>query len=234
MKKKSLSILTLSSFLLLSSTTAFASTPTTMTNVKPIVEQNFGNLQNSISILKDNENELVVKEITTDGIVISTNNKTTNILTIEKYDISGENLVSTDILNLSEIQPLDQQIEAFSIDYSYQNTFLNREYKIYFHGNGKNNWDIRSKDRTKYLAESSSNRGDLEKFRDAVERLNNAEFAVISAVGFSAATTILTAFLTGGLGAGLAAAGTGTTVAGTLYLVNSAVSDADYYFNRLW
>ena len=232
MKKKSLFTVVLSSFLLLSSTSAFASNLSpTVVNSKPVVEQHLENhLSNSVSILTNNENEVIVKEVTVDGITISKNDKTTNILTIEKYDISGENLLSTDTLNLNEIQPINE-IQPF-VDHSYQNTFMNREYDIYFHSN-KTNWDIRSTDRTKYVTESPTNKDNLKEFRAAVERLNNGEFAVISAVGLGTATVVFTAFLTGGLGTAIAAAGAGGAVSAALLICNSAISDADYYFNKV-
>ncbi|WP_026827026.1 geobacillin-26 family protein [Exiguobacterium artemiae] len=251
MKKKSFFALTISSALLLSSTAAFAEASSTSTKINTSIQDT----NDDVSILKDNTSQIVVKEVKEDGITIAKKDKTTNTLTIEKYDVTGDELISTESFDLNELEasaleaqkaqsePLPIQLQksnmglqsaaASKTTMSYQNTFMNREYSISFFKDGKNNWRIRSDDRRKSVTENKSNRSNLSNFRSAVERVNSGELAVISAAGFTTAVTILTVFLSGGLAAGIAVAGAGGTVATALYTVNSAVSDADYYYNRV-
>lgn len=255
MKKKSFFALTISSALLLSSTAAFAEASSTSTKINSSIQDTNQDINDDVSILKDSSSQIVVKEVKEDGITIATKDKNTNTLTIEKYDVTGDELISTESFDLNELkasaleaqksqsEPLPIQLQkstmglqsaaASKTTTSYQNTFMNREYSISFFKDGSNNWRIRSDDRRKSVTEKKSNRSNLSNFRSAVERVNSGELAVISAAGFTTAVTILTVFLSGGLAAGIAVAGAGGTVATALYTVNSAVSDADYYFNRV-
>ncbi len=255
MKKKSFYALTISSALLLSSTAAFAEESSTNVKIDTNIQDSSQDVNDKVSILKDNTSEIVVKEVKEDGVTVATKDKSTNILTIQKYDVTGDELLSTESLDLNELEasaleaqkaqsePLPEQLQKSSMGLqsatakkttmSYQNTFMNREYSISFFKDGKNNWRIRSDDRRKSVTEKKSNRSNLTHFRSAVERVNNGELAVISAAGLTTALTILTAFLSGGLAAGIAVSGAGGTVTTALYTVNSAISDADYYFNRV-
>lgn len=244
MNKKSVFALTLSSVLLLNSTTALAGTNNLGTNLEKSGTENVLNesqsLKSDVSILQDDKIQKVVKEITSDVITIATNKKVENVLTIEKYDAADQSLISTEVINLNELQSLNQapnkfspEMKAYAVNRSYQHTYTNREYDIYFFDSGLVNWKIRSDDRRKSVSENSSNRTNLKNFRSAVERVNTAELQVISAAGITTAVSLITVFMTGGLAAGLALATGGGTVSAAMISMNSAVSDADYYFNRV-
>ncbi|WP_214845031.1 geobacillin-26 family protein [Exiguobacterium sp. s150] len=244
MNKKTVFTLTLSSILLLNSTATLANA-STLGTIKPnlsteTIANEDQNSKSDIVILKDDKIQKIVKEITSDVITIATNNKVENVLTIEKYDVSNDSLISTEVINLNEIQSLNQQtnklspeMKASSVNKSYQYTFTDREYEIYFFDSGRVNWQIRSDDRRKSVSENSGNRTNLKNFRAAVERVNSSELAVISAAGVTTAASLITVFMTGGLAAGLALTTGGGAVATAMVTMNSAVTDADYYFNRV-
>ena len=179
--------------------------------------------------LVENEKENVVKEVTAEGITISTNNKETNIITVDKYDSSGDTLLTSMTIDLNNIDT-EEVSSPYAFNSESQKTFMNREYITYF--GDPNRWELRSKDKRKSVKESSKNKADLRSFRSAVERVNSGEFAVIAAVGVGGSVTILTALLTGGLGAGLAAAGSGTAISAAVIATNSACNDADFYYNE--
>lgn len=207
----------LSAIMLLSmSTTAFASEP--------------------VQVLTNNNDVCIVREVTEDGITIATNNKQTGLLTIEKYDSSGNYLQSTETLDLNAIAQ-SAEIESniattfANPDYVYQHTFSNREYDIYFHTDSTH-WYLRSGDNEKSMYETTSNSKNLENFRTAVNNVNSAEFAVGGAVGGTALVTVITAFLTGGMAAGLAAAGGTAAAAAALGVLDSAISNADYWYAK--
>lgn len=214
---KKLVCLALTAVMLLSmTTTAFASEP--------------------VQVLTNNNDVCIVREVTEDGITIATNNKQTGLLTIEKYDSSGNYLQSTETLDLNAIAQ-SAEIESniattfANSDYVYQHTFSNREYDIYFHTDSTH-WYLRSGDNEKSMYETTSNSKNLENFRTAVNNVNSAEFAVGGAVGGTALVTVITAFLTGGMAAGLAAAGGTAAAAAALGVLDSAISNADYWYAK--
>lgn len=189
-----------------------------------------------VQVLTNNNNVCIVREITEDAVTIATNNKQTGILTIEKYDSSGNYLQSTETLDLiaiaqsAEIENNSATMLA-SCDYVYQHTFSNREYDIFIHSD-KTHWYLRSGDNEKSMYETTSNSENLENFRNAVNDVNSAEFALGGAVGGTALATVITAFLSGGLAAGLAAAGGTATAAAALGVLDTAISNADYWYSK--
>lgn len=217
LKKFIASLLTIC-LILGTSTTAFASEP--------------------VQILANNDNECVVREITDDGITVATNNKQTGILTIEKYDSTGTTLLSTETLDLNAIAEeaeLSEQNGSQTLsDYThvYQHTFSNREYDCYIY-TSYTRWKLRSGDSYKTLYEYSTNASAIENFRSAVESVNSAELALISVVGGTAVVTIVSALLSGGTAAAIAAAGGVSGASAAIFVLNSAINNADYYFARL-
>ena len=198
------------------------------------IVKNIGDVK--IEFLVDNDNEVKVKSTENNKIIISKVNKQSNIMTIEKYDINSNKLLSIDTLNLSEISKNSSQDNLSRAN--YQNTFSNREYRYY---NGYDSklgscikWDIRSDYKKKNgIIETSSNRDDLKNFRDAVETVNSKENSIIWTAGVGTVTTILTAIATGGVGAGIAAASSVGVAANFVIDLNRAINDADYYFDRI-
>lgn len=157
-------------------------------------------------------------------------------MTIEKYDINSNKLLSIDTLNLSEISKNSSKDNLSRAN--YQNTFSNREYRYYNSYDSKLGscikWDIRSDYKKKNgIIETSSNRDDLKNFRDAVETVNSKENSIIWTAGIGTVTTILTAIATGGVGAGIAAASSVGVAANFVIDLNRAINDADYYFDRI-
>lgn len=216
--KKLLSMLLTLSLIMGLSITAFAAEPS----------------DQSVQILANNDTVCIVREVTTDGVTIATNNKETGILTIEKYDDSESSLLSTDTLDLNAIaKSVEEELQTPTTtslnEYIYQHTFSNREYDIFIHPNSTH-WKIRSGDNTKSIYESSSNASTLDNFRSAVEDVNAAEFTLIGAVGAGVAVTAITAFMSGGLAAGIAAAGGSAAAVAAFASLNSAINSADYYF----
>ena len=104
MKKKSFYALTISSALLLSSTAAFAEESSTNVKIDTNIQDSSQDVNDKVSILKDNTSEIVVKEVKEDGVTVATKDKSTNILTIQKYDVTGDELLSTESLDLNELE----------------------------------------------------------------------------------------------------------------------------------
>ncbi|MCL1994645.1 MAG: hypothetical protein FWG63_00395, partial [Defluviitaleaceae bacterium] len=125
-----------------------------------------------ITIEIDNEQQIVVREVTSYGSVLSTNDRISNILTIEKFDSHG-NIISVDVVNLDitfeqngyiDIQPFNQS----------QTTFSNREYWMrtsWFSAGSHSDphWEIRSGNSRRSGLESQVNsHSDLMAFRSVV------------------------------------------------------------------
>lgn len=204
--------------------------------------------ESNYSIVLNNEMTCVVKEITSDGVIVATNNKESGILTIEKYDSTETNLLSTESLDLKAIiaaaeEEINQNNEE-TVDlnapstrasynkHTYQHTFSNREYDCYFYTNYVS-WVCRSGDDYKNRQESSTNAAVLESFRNAVENVNTAELSLAGVIGGTAVVAVVSALLTGGIAAAIAAAGGISGAAGAIVALNSAINNADYYFARL-
>lgn len=183
-------------------------------------------------VLVSDEQKVIVREVTEEGITIATNDKTTKVLTVENYDSAGENLLSSMTIDLNEIETETGEFLALWDGDLYQHTFSDREYDVWF--GSPNEWKVRSGDSTKYkVMETTSNISNLESFRGYVEDVNEAEYLIIGAVGGTVAVTAITAFLTGGTAAGIAAAGGGTAIAAAFTNLNKACNNADYYFRRI-
>lgn len=202
-------------------------------SVMCIANASAATIDNNVTVLVNNEEQCVVREITDSGMVIATNDKASGILTIDTYDANGSNVIATQSLNLNTIaENIENEISLAASDHIYQHTFVNREYDIYYY-TSYTSWELRSGDLRKTRTQTSSNISNLESFRSAVEDVNSAEFDIIGSVGATAAATALTAFLSGGLAAGIAAAGGSAAVVSAFGSLNSACNSADYYFNKL-
>lgn len=189
----------------------------------------------SVTTIVNNSEKCVVKEIQSDCVIISTNDKRTNTLTIKTYDSTEETLINTQELDLDSLaQSLDSDngVDPQSGD-DYQHTFTNREYDIYY-AYETPQWQIRSQNNRKSGYESTVNSMSyLESFREAVEDVNSSELDIIGTVGSTIAVTAFAAYLTGGIGAGSAAAGGSAAVIAAFTDLNAACRNADYYFNRV-
>ena len=73
----------------------------------------------------------------------------------------------------------------------------------------------------------------LENFRLAVKDVNSAEKNIIGSVGSTVAVTAIAAYLTGGIGAGSAAAGGSAAIVAAFTDLDNACDNADYYFGRV-
>lgn len=195
----------------------------------------------NVKILTNNATECVVEEITEEGTTRATNHKDTGLLVIEKFDETGNTLISTETLDLNAIsrsvmaatdRPTLNATRAAYNEHNYQHTFTNREYDCYVY-NTYTQWDLRSGDRTKSVRENSSNSSNLESFRGYVEEVNSQEFKVIGVVGSTAAVSIFTGILSGGLAGGIAAAGGAPGVVAVLADLNSAMNSADHYYDKI-
>lgn len=189
-----------------------------------------------IEFLVNNDNEVKVKSIEDNKVIISTVDKKSNIMIIEKYDVSYQKLLSKDTLDLNKIFYEASQDNLFRAN--YQNTISNREYRYYYGYDSEIGscikWDIRSDYRTKNgIVETKDNINDLKSFRDAVETVNDKEKAIAFSVGIGTVSTILAAIASGGLSAGIAAAAAAGVTSGFVIELNRAINDADYYFYRI-
>lgn len=189
----------------------------------------------NIQTLEKSDEKCVVKETRTDSIIISTNDKVNNTLTIETYDISDKRKLNTQTYFLNVLEKnieLNNKIELLSGD-EYEHTFSDREYDIYFEYES-HQWQIRSKNERKLGYESTVNdMSYLENFRLAVKDVNSAEKNIIGSVGSTVAVTAIAAYLTGGIGAGSAAAGGSAAIVAAFTDLDNACDNADYYFGRV-
>ena len=104
----------------------------------------------NIQTLEKSDEKCVVKETRTDSIIISTNDKVNNTLTIETYDISDKRKFNTQTYFLNVLEKnieLNNKIELLSGD-EYEHNFSDREYDIYFEYESPQ-WQIRSKNERK-------------------------------------------------------------------------------------
>lgn len=195
--------------------------------------------ENTLTTIENNENVVVVKEVTSNGITIATNDKNTNLLTVENYDSTGEFLISSQVINLNTIADELGTVEKpttrahWGNGDVYQHTFSDYEYDIWY-GN-PNEWKVRKPQNstTYYINETSSNSSKLYAYADRVEDVNEAEFVIVGAVGGTAAATAIAAFLTGGAAAGAAAAGGGAAIVAAFANLNSCCNKALLVFNSL-
>ena len=189
----------------------------------------------NIQTLEKSDEKCVVKETRTDSIIISTNDKVNNTLTIETYDISDKRKFNTQTYFLNVLEKnieLNNKIEILSVD-EYEHTFSDREYDIYFEYESPQ-WQIRSKNERKLGYESTVNdMSYLENFRLAVKDVNSAEKNIIGSVSSTVAVTAIAAYLTGGIGTGSAAAGGSAAIVAAFTDLDNACDNADYYFGRV-
>ena len=72
-------------------------------SVMCIANASAATIDNNVTVLVNNEEQCVVREITDSGMVIATNDKASGILTIDTYDANGSNVIATQSLNLNTI-----------------------------------------------------------------------------------------------------------------------------------
>lgn len=130
---------------------------------------------------------------------ISTYDKETKIAVVQQIDINTNAVITEVVANANGIVP-------------YENTFSNFEYdKTY---GSPNKWELRRPDGsltgTIYFKtdETSANSSYLAEFKDAVDQINSLEGKIIAAIGleaFTGALSVFLAYITGGVGAPLAA-----------------------------
>ena len=185
--------------------------------------EELNNIDENISIVENNNNKTVVKEYKENETIVATYDKTRNIVINEIYNEDESYLISSSILDLNNID------NSFSNNLRlYQNTFSNREYR-----NTGGHWEIRSGNLKKSGYENDSNIDYLEKFRDAVEEVNSAEYTLMGVVGGSVIVSVVTALLSSGTAAAIAVAGgvAGSTTA--IANLNKHINNADYYFSKV-
>lgn len=193
----------------------------------------FASEQSLITTIESNDAVVIVKEITDEGITLATNDKATGLLTVEKYDSSMSNLISTQIINLKAIESSQMVQSAFRWGNGdeYQHTITNYEYDLWY--GDPNEWKIRRDSSVRWIDESPSNEDNLYNYADKVEDVNTAEWAIVTAIGGTAAATAIVAFLSGGTAAGVAAAGGGTAIATAFAVLNGACNKADLAWNKI-
>jgi len=194
----------------------------------------------TITILKDDNLVRMVKEINADGITIATNDKVTHLLTIEKYDYTGKNLISSQVLNLEKItseaskSPNDVSLNRAAELVDSENTFTNYEYAVWEYVGAPNEWRCRVPDETIWVDETSSSLTSyLERFRDNVQNINSAEADVIISVGTTVAVAAFAAFVSGGLAAAVAAIPTGSSAVKAFIALDGYSQDAEYNFSKI-
>lgn len=197
--------------------------------------------ENTLTTLVNNENVIVVREITSEGITIATNDKNTNILTVEKYDSSGKVLISSQVINLATVVDNLHQANSTAVQPLffgngdvYQHTFCNYEYDIWYR-NPNNKWKIRKPQNNTeiYLEENPSNTDNLYVYAERVEDVNRAEFDIIFSIGETTAVIAIAVFLQAGIAAAIAAAGGGFTIVRAFENLESCCNKALLAFNRI-
>lgn len=187
-------------------------------------------LFDGITVEVDNEFEYVVKEVTSEGITISTNNRVSHMLFIEKFDTAG-NLLSVDTIDIYATETGESGFGDLTRATSSQYTFSNREYYVN-HDSGY--WKIRSGDNNKTGYEKNvNNTSYLESFRGYVEDVNSAELALIGVVGGTLIVAVVTGLLTGGVGAAIAAAEGIVGASAAIAVLSKCINNADYYYNKV-
>lgn len=201
-----------------------------------LIKDTFTQLPENITILENNLSKTIVKEVTDNGVTISTNDKLTQILTIDKFEKDGVTLISSTKLDLAEInaQAAEPEISTFAFSGKgdiYQHTFTNREYDIKLNQTNKTReWRLRSGSQTKYVMEIEDVNDDILKdFRKAVNAIDSTEKNIILVGGVAA----IAAFLTGGIAAGISAAGGGTLVGGLFIALDGQIDEADYIYRMV-
>lgn len=187
-------------------------------------------LFDGVTVEVDNEFEYVIKEVTSEGTTISTNNRVSHMLFIEKFDNAG-NLLSISEIDLYALETGESDFGDLSRATSSQYTFSNREYYVN-HSTGY--WKIRSGDNNKIGYEKNVNSTSyLESFREHVEEINSAELALIGVVGGTLVVAVVAGLLTGGVGAAIAAAEGIAGASAAIAILSKCINNADYYYNKV-
>lgn len=188
----------------------------------------------SILVLKSNKNAIVVREITSEGITIATNDKNTNLLKIEKFDKSGKILVSSQILNLKTIVNENKDIERFFDDrHLERHTISGYGYDVWY--GYVNRWRISKPQHNTSinLVENKENKDNIYDFSQKVHDVGQAEGRIIGVIGATLALVAITAYFSGGLAAALAVAGAGATITLAFIDLGECCSRAQLSFNRI-
>lgn len=194
----------------------------------------------NITTLRNDSKLCIVKEVNHNNVTIATNDKTSNVLTVAKYDFSGTNLISKQIIDLNTISKENKSSNILKSRShwgngdSYQHTFSDREFDIWYGKRGEpNEWKIAIPKSSRTVKETKYNERNLESFRSAVEDVNESEYIVIGAVGGTVAATAISAFVSAGTAAGIAAAGGTSVIVAAFASLNKACNNADYYYKRV-
>lgn len=214
--KKILSMMLIMVFVLSSTITGFANS----------TESNF---------VVDNSHKRVMVEETIKGTVTHIFNKKTRTLTTETRDRSGK-VIDKEVINLQKFENdiksavAKSTLESPKVEKNllrwgghYQNTFLNYEYE-----RQGNYWDYKYELRKKSSYKTLSvedRKNDIDQYVSAVDRLNAAEWAVISISSVTVFWAVVT-YLDGGLTAGQAATAAGVA-AGEVITLNWAVDQCE-------
>lgn len=197
-----------------------------------------------IKVIENSANVCVVREYTAEGMTIATNNKKMGVLLIEKYDVSGKYLLSSEQINLnSMIQAVSKDASknelATSVQgstragstYIYQHTISNREYDIMVSpAPASSYWEVRCGNNKKARWSNSSNSGRLENFRNAVNQVNAAEIALAGVVGWAVAVVAIALLTSQGGAAAAAAVGGIPAATAAIGNISSSITNADYWF----
>lgn len=198
----------------------------------------------SVSVIENSEDLCIVKEVSNEGIVYARNDKKKNELTVEKYSRDETILYSSETLSLDALftganELLEDKQKRLTVSGNgdvFQHTFSNREYDIYNAPRaGSPNekiWKIRSGDNYKERFTPSGKQTQLDNFRNAVNKVDGYEKALIGIVGASAAVVGIGILVSQGVAAAAAAMGGGDAVVTAIVNLNVSISDADYWFNE--
>lgn len=211
---------------------------TNITNIYANNDNKIIQTENNIKteVLVDNNDEVKVKSIEDDKIIISRVDKKSSIMTIEKYTLDNQKLLSKETLNLNKIS--SEASENNLSKANYQNTISNREYRYYYDYDSKlgrcKKWDIKSDYMTKNgIVETTDNINNLINFKNTVENINAKEISLAINSSIGVVSTILISLATGGLSAGIVAIAAICVTSKIVIKLNRAINDADFYFYRI-
>lgn len=215
---------------LISALSVFIIMFSTSTNV--FASSTDGNVQNyktSYIVVRDDSKERVAEELIGQVKVVYHLNKKANILTTTNYDSKTNKVISEEIMDLtkilesSDIKKTDkEEIQTYASSSHYQNTFSNYEYQ-----RQGNNYKLRNKSKYVYR-NKDKNKSAVNKYIAAVDKLNAAEWAIVSSTGATAMWGVIS-YLSQGLTTSQAATAAGVSITNvTIYSLK--VSDC----KRVW
>ncbi|XXM71360.1 geobacillin-26 family protein [Lysinibacillus sphaericus] len=203
----------------------------------------------TVTILQDDSLYKVVETTDSNGTVTTRFNKETKELTTyESGEQQNALIVNSTSGEVNSGPPkskdgpsyIDGPTDSLAYSQSNSDTWFGLYYKTSFYENDRVGWVVSLSDAAfPYYSQTSSNRGDLESFSDAVDEAAAKEFQVeaeVAAGVLAAMVGVLTSTLSGGLttivGA-LIAVGAITTAAVTAYYAWLANKDAEAAYYQL-